>query len=548
MKKRKNSLIVLVLLGIMLIIPEVVSAQEEYVTLGYDAYVRQGEKRIPEAFNDAYCRFKVLYYEGTYNRTYFTYGDVNSNPMITYFDNDTMQSADPVQIAATPITNDAHAHPSMVIDSEGYLYVFYGSHNSNQWMIRSSNPEDISSWDNPRILSGVLTYPETFIIGDTMYCLYRQRVTLPGNFLDHKWGYRTSTDYQTNWTWSDETILVDASPMIGAYDKFAYPIICLGNESPIPKIHMSFIVYDPLIPPTLWRDVYYTYSDDAMLSWKKSDGSTISLPLTEYNTEQILDYDYTHGWINDIQVDSNNQPYILFLEGNDGSVENILKIAKYENNAWEVRTITDTPNSRYNSGCLRIEPDGTIKVYAAIGGDPNGNGPGDYGGEIQEFTSTDNCETWTKTLDITQNSSPLLHNFPLTALNSWNYRPVTNDKIHVAWCSGLNEPGQIHAWGPGLNVSTDDHDIPASNNIWLSNYPNPFNPVTTISYSLPKSCEVTLNIYNIKGELVEILINTEQQAGEHSIVWNAEDVSSGIYFYQIKTDESVKTKKCVIMK
>ncbi|MEA1898087.1 MAG: T9SS type A sorting domain-containing protein, partial [Bacteroidota bacterium] len=80
------------------------------------------------------------------------------------------------------------------------------------------------------------------------------------------------------------------------------------------------------------------------------------------------------------------------------------------------------------------------------------------------------------------------------------------------------------------------------------NFPNPFNPQTTISYSLKNSSDVSLSIYNIKGELVETLVNEEQQAGDHSIVWDAEDVSSGIYLYQIKTEGSIETKKCVIMK
>ena len=88
------------------------------------------------------------------------------------------------------------------------------------------------------------------------------------------------------------------------------------------------------------------------------------------------------------------------------------------------------------------------------------------------------------------------------------------------------------------------------------NYPNPFstpggkdrNPQTTISYSLPKSCKVSLKIYNIKGQLVETLVDDVQLPGYHSVVWNVEDASSGIYFYRITAGDFTDTKKCVILK
>ncbi len=83
------------------------------------------------------------------------------------------------------------------------------------------------------------------------------------------------------------------------------------------------------------------------------------------------------------------------------------------------------------------------------------------------------------------------------------------------------------------------------------NYPNPLNPSTTISYTLPKSTKVSLSIYNIKGQLVETLVDEVQQAGNYSIVWNVHEksgISSGIYFYRITAGDFTDTKKCVILK
>ena len=91
------------------------------------------------------------------------------------------------------------------------------------------------------------------------------------------------------------------------------------------------------------------------------------------------------------------------------------------------------------------------------------------------------------------------------------------------------------------------------------NYPNPFstsggkgvNLQTTISYTLPKSCKVCLRIYNIKGQLVETLVDDVQEPGYHSVVWNVPDkwgISPGIYLYRITAGGFTDTKKCVILK
>ncbi len=85
------------------------------------------------------------------------------------------------------------------------------------------------------------------------------------------------------------------------------------------------------------------------------------------------------------------------------------------------------------------------------------------------------------------------------------------------------------------------------------NFPNPFNPATTIRYSLPKSDEVTLEIFNILGQLISSYNPGDQPAGEYTYTWNASDdnnraLSSGIYFYRLKTGEFIETKKMTMIK
>ena len=80
------------------------------------------------------------------------------------------------------------------------------------------------------------------------------------------------------------------------------------------------------------------------------------------------------------------------------------------------------------------------------------------------------------------------------------------------------------------------------------NYPNPFNPFTTISYQLPELSFVNLSIYNITGQLVETLVNRKVQPGYHNIIWNSTDVGSGVYFYKIVAGEYSATDKCLLLK
>jgi flagellar hook assembly protein FlgD len=67
----------------------------------------------------------------------------------------------------------------------------------------------------------------------------------------------------------------------------------------------------------------------------------------------------------------------------------------------------------------------------------------------------------------------------------------------------------------------------------VSSYPNPFNKTTTVEYELEHDATVTLSIYNHLGQEVVVLVNETQLAGTHQVLWNAENLPAGIYFYRI---------------
>ncbi|MGA7719784.1 MAG: T9SS type A sorting domain-containing protein [Ignavibacteriaceae bacterium] len=85
------------------------------------------------------------------------------------------------------------------------------------------------------------------------------------------------------------------------------------------------------------------------------------------------------------------------------------------------------------------------------------------------------------------------------------------------------------------------------------NYPNPFNPSTVINYALPKSSNVIIKIYNILGQEVKTLINSESQAGYYAVQWNGDNnfghsVSSGVYIYRVEAGQYIKTMKMMLLK
>jgi hypothetical protein len=80
------------------------------------------------------------------------------------------------------------------------------------------------------------------------------------------------------------------------------------------------------------------------------------------------------------------------------------------------------------------------------------------------------------------------------------------------------------------------------------NFPNPFNPVTTIEFSLPALSEITLKIYNAAGQKIQTLANKKLAAGTYRAHWNAQAFPSGTYFYRLQAGSFVQTKKLVLLK
>jgi hypothetical protein len=126
----------------------------------------------------------------------------------------------------------------------------------------------------------------------------------------------------------------------------------------------------------------------------------------------------------------------------------------------------------------------------------------------------------------------------------------TNFNVFVTGdAEGVSNPGVAVTikYSQPIGIISNNNQIPGGFFIY-QNHPNPFNPVTTIEYNLPKNCKVAIKVYDILGKLVEELVNEYKEAGVNNVKFNGSNLTSGIYFYKIEAGTFTDTKKMVLIK
>jgi hypothetical protein len=213
----------------------------------------------------------------------------------------------------------------------------------------------------------------------------------------------------------------------------------------------------------------------------------------------------------------------------------------------------------------------------------NASGDGDYG-EVWTFTTQyrqlspstplnpqdeqDNVGTltdfnWSEVdsvesyhLQVSSESSFSTLSFETTKLDSTSYiltEPLEQNTQYYWRVRSLGEVEQQHSeWSDVLSfttgVRTSVEEVVPTEYSLNQNYPNPFNPTTTITYSLPQSGMVTLNVYDITGRFVTTLVNSAKGAGVHTVEFDANALSSGMYVYTLETDGYRQTRQMMLVK
>lgn len=178
------------------------------------------------------------------------------------------------------------------------------------------------------------------------------------------------------------------------------------------------------------------------------------------------------------------------------------------------------------------------------------------------FGELDSIDTLTQTM-----YGELTHTFPNPFVNdtvSWNFRYTAPDSILIdtlySVANSVNNdsiPSELDHWNFGNNFAvyvidnpTDvkDKNNPPAQFVLEQNYPNPFNPTTNIRFQISNFGFTSLKVYDVLGREVTTLISEEKNPGNYVVKFKAADLTSGIYFYRLETNEFVQTKKMILMK
>ncbi|MBD3169066.1 MAG: T9SS type A sorting domain-containing protein [candidate division Zixibacteria bacterium] len=181
-------------------------------------------------------------------------------------------------------------------------------------------------------------------------------------------------------------------------------------------------------------------------------------------------------------------------------------------------------------------------------------------GELYMSYSIDNGVTWTAPENLTNTNTEGCFPGDCESDHWSSLAEVVDENLHILYIEDKDAggiPQDEGAWtenpvrylaypNPVTSVD-DDENIPGVFEL-SQNYPNPFNASTNINFALENEADVHLEVYNLLGEKVDELVNSNLTAGEHTVNWDADEFSSGIYFYTLTAGGASKTKRMVLMK
>lgn len=279
-------------------------------------------------------------------------------------------------------------------------------------------------------------------------------------------------------------------------------------------------------------NIYFTYFHNQNFYFRKStdNGDTFSQPVSVF--------DIGMGFIHQpnqtkILIDSNNKLYYTFKHYNSPTY---LVTSTDFGNTWSSPIGID--NSEY---CvLNLGADNAlVKSYVS---DSN----------IYFSTSGTNGSSWGTPQKLNSTTGTFV---PPSSFEGYHSSKIVGNQIAAAWIDNRTGNSEIF-YGiknlPATNVNETQNALP-KNFTLEQNFPNPFNPSTTIGYTIDSkefdgTTKVTLKVFDLLGNEVAVLVDENKEAGNYLVNWDASKFTAGVYFYSLKAGGAVETKKLILLK
>ena len=241
----------------------------------------------------------AYYYNG---KTYIAFQGPNSDPYIDYYDHATATWHGAIQVGTNPLTNDSHGAPTVIVDDDGYIHVFYGCHGTAIKYAISDNPEDISAWTAQDDIGTECTYPMVIKDADGVLWLFtRDDISDPEYYSEV---YRKSTDWSTSYEIIQPETTAD---IIYA----GCPDYDVANG----RIHIAWTHTDTTAGKKINQyHAYLDMADEHMYSMNETDlGTLITFAEAETYCKIVSDTTYDQGFRSPLHLDSNGYPHIMYL-------------------------------------------------------------------------------------------------------------------------------------------------------------------------------------------------------------------------------------------
>ena len=328
------------------------------------------------------------------------------------------------------------------------------------------------------------------------------------------------------------------------------PLISFANNfvTPLPGLAKA----QDILPALVWNPYHLASGDSILSSLLSADYQAIQTDSLQLFSDSLNNYFiFVMGGIfeqNDSMIE------IPFYNSYKAEIDTFLEHGGncFWEGAWSLLSADTSAHSliynyfqfgripeEYSYSYLRGVPDTYFENIDSLGIEKciTDNVLGDWTrGLTSPLIAPETPYAGTKAATTIYNSSrTILTNFPWSRLHD----RYSNTRIDLII--------DIMNWLSGSAQNAQDRPLPKE--FFLSqNYPNPFNAATTIKYDLPKASDVSIDIFDILGRKVETLVSGKQSAGSHTVIWNASNATSGVYFYKIQAGDYSDTKRCLLLK